>query len=77
MEEQRLMAVQEHREGTSISELAEINGVSRKTIYKWLERYEGLSNVSRRPHRHNGRFHLGIYLAGYAMAGDGGQANCA
>lgn len=60
VEEQRLMAVQEHREGTSISELAEINGVSRKTIYKWLERYEeqgveGLSNVSRRPHRSPGQ----------------------
>jgi len=55
VEEQRLIVVQDHLEGASISELAEINGVSRKTIYKWLERYdaqgwEGLSNLSRRPH---------------------------
>ena len=55
MEEQRLKVVQDHLEGASISELAEINEVSRKTIYKWLERYdaqglEGLSNLSRRPH---------------------------
>jgi transposase InsO family protein len=38
----------------SISELAEIHDVSRKTIYKWLDRYEGsglagLKDVSRRP----------------------------
>ncbi len=37
MEEQRLEVIQSHEEGLSISELAEIHGVSRKTIYKWLE----------------------------------------
>src|SRR5437870_137394 len=55
MEEQRLCVVQERGEGASISELAVAYGVSRKTIYKWLERYErhglaGLSDMSRRPH---------------------------
>jgi putative transposase len=47
--------VQDHEEGASISELAEIHGISRKTVYKWLERHEaqgvtGLMDVSRRPH---------------------------
>jgi len=55
MEEQRLLAVLDHDEGASIAELAEIHGVSRKTIYKWLERHEqqglaGLKDLSRRPH---------------------------
>jgi putative transposase len=55
VEEQRLLMVQEHQEGMSISELAEIHGISRKTIYKWLERYDeqglkGLTELSRRPH---------------------------
>jgi putative transposase len=55
MEEQRLLAVLDHEEGASITELAEIHGVSRKTIYKWLERHEqqglaGLKDLSRRPH---------------------------
>jgi transposase InsO family protein len=54
VEEQRVSVVEGHREGMSISELAEIHDVSRKTIYKWLERYEerglkGLSDESRRP----------------------------
>jgi transposase InsO family protein len=56
VEEQRLLVIQDRREGMSISELAEINGVSRKTIYKWLDRYEqsgleGLADLSRRPHQ--------------------------
>jgi transposase InsO family protein len=56
VEEQRLNAIQEHDEGESISVLAETLGVSRKTIYKWVERYEqqgvaGLSDLSRRPHQ--------------------------
>lgn len=55
VEEQRLMVVREHEEGASITELAESLGVARKTIYKWLERYEqqglsGLKDLSRRPH---------------------------
>jgi len=56
VDEQRMRVVEEHREGASIAELAEIYGVARKTIYKWLERYEewgisGLADRSRRPHR--------------------------
>jgi putative transposase len=39
VQEQRLLVVREHLEGASISELSEIYEVSRKTIYKWLERY--------------------------------------
>ena len=55
MEQQRLLLVQDFEEGTSVSELAEVYEVSRKTIYKWLERYEqtgvaGLADLSRRPH---------------------------
>src|SRR3954465_9424370 len=53
-EEERLSVVHDRQEGMSISELAEINDVSRTTIYKWLERYqrqglEGLNDLSRRP----------------------------
>lgn len=55
VEEQRLLVVRGHQEGMSITELAEIHEVSRKTIYKWLERFEeqgleGLRDRSRRPH---------------------------
>jgi len=54
VEEQRLSIVQEHRDGASISSLAESYEVSRKTIYKWLQRYEqqgpsGLVDRCRRP----------------------------
>ena len=55
--ELRLQLVTEYREGfTSMTELCEEYGVSRKTAYKWLERYEatgaaGLIEGSRRPHR--------------------------
>jgi len=54
VQEQRLLVVREHLEGASISELSEVYEVSRKTIYKWLERYEqqgpgGLADLSRRP----------------------------
>jgi transposase len=54
VQEQRLLVVREHLEGASIAELSEIYAVSRKTIYKWLERYEqrgpgGLGDQSRRP----------------------------
>jgi len=59
VQEQRLLVVREHLEGASISELSEVYEVSRKTIYKWLERYEqqgpaGLADRSRRP-LHTGR----------------------
>ena len=55
MDRQRLLMVQDYEEGASISELAGIYGISRKTIYKWLDRHEqqgvaGLADVSRRPH---------------------------
>lgn len=55
VEKQRLLMVQDYGEGMSISELSEIYGVSRKTVYKWLERYDeqglaGLIELSRRPH---------------------------
>ena len=36
----RVQLIQDYDEGESISALAEIYGVSRKTIYKWLERHE-------------------------------------
>jgi putative transposase len=60
VEEQRFVVVKDREDGLSISELAEIHGVSRKTIYKWLERYEeqgleGLSDRSRRPHQSPGQ----------------------
>ena len=55
MERQRLLLVQDYEEGASISELAGIYEVSRKTIYKWLDRHDehgvaGLADASRRPH---------------------------
>jgi putative transposase len=51
----RVQLIQEYREGESISELSEVYGVSRKTIYKWLERHAaaggaaGLADRSRAP----------------------------
>lgn len=56
--EERFKFVQEHRtEEWSMAELCRRYGVSRKTGYKWLERYrgsglEGLQDQSRAPHRH-------------------------
>jgi putative transposase len=46
-------------QGDSISELARWYGVSRKTVYKWVERYAqagpaGLEDLSRAPHHHPG-----------------------
>lgn len=37
----RVQAIQDYEEGASISALAEVYGVSRKTIYKWLARHAG------------------------------------
>lgn len=50
----RVQLIQDHEEGHSISELAERYEISRKTVYKWLERHEaegveGLANRSRTP----------------------------
>jgi transposase InsO family protein len=55
MEQQRLLMAQDHEQGGSITELSEIYAISRKTVYKWLERHErdgvaGLADRSRRPH---------------------------
>jgi len=51
----RVRMIQEYAEGHSISALAEMHSVSRKTIYKWLERYDeegaaGLADRHRAPH---------------------------
>ncbi len=53
----RARMIQDYEQGESITALAEIYSVTRKTIYKWLERYEalgvaGLAEESRAPHRH-------------------------
>jgi len=53
--EQRVELIGEHNEGESIVWLAERYGVSRKTIYKWIERHAsegmaGLQDRSRAPH---------------------------
>ena len=54
--EQRLEFVQEYESGLfTMTELAAEYGISRKTGYKWLERYEadgalGVRDRSRRPH---------------------------
>lgn len=50
----RVQLIQDHQDGHSISELAEFYEVSRKTVYKWLERHEvegasGLADRSRTP----------------------------
>lgn len=50
----RVQLIQDHQDGHSISELAEFYEVSRKTVYKWLERFEaegaaGLADRSRTP----------------------------
>lgn len=50
----RVQLIQDHDEGQSISELADLYELSRKTVYKWLERHAaegvaGLANRSRAP----------------------------
>jgi len=50
----RVQLIQDYDGGESISALAEIYGVARKTIYKWLERHDaagvaGLADRSRAP----------------------------
>ena len=56
----RVRLVQDYNEGESIQALAEIYGVARKTIYKWLARHEaegaaGLADRSRVPLHFPGR----------------------
>jgi transposase InsO family protein len=53
--EQRVELIRLHKEGESIVSLAENYGVSRKTIYKWIDRLAaegaaGLEDRSRAPH---------------------------
>jgi transposase InsO family protein len=55
--EERMNFVLLHRDGWAVTDLCEAFGVSRKTGYKWLERYEqvgleGFREGSRAPHRH-------------------------
>jgi len=50
----RVQLIRDYEDGQSVSELAEIYEVSRKTIYKWKARYDalgvaGLANLSRAP----------------------------
>jgi transposase len=37
--DQRVQLIQDYEEGESISALAEVYGVARKTVYKWLARH--------------------------------------
>jgi putative transposase len=53
--EQRIELIRLHDDGESIVSLAETYGVSRKTIYKWIDRHAaegaaGLADRSRAPH---------------------------
>ena len=50
----RVQLIQDHDDGHGISELADLYEISRKTVYKWLERHEregvaGLADRSRTP----------------------------
>ena len=49
--EQRMAVIREWREGESIAFLADAHEVSRKTIYKWIGRYdeEGSAENEERP----------------------------
>src|SRR5437773_828384 len=55
---ERMNVLADYRSGLfSVSFLAERHGVSRKTVYKWIERFEdegvrGLEDRSPRAHRH-------------------------
>ena len=51
----RVQLIEEYEEGESIAALAELYGVARKTVYKWLARHAaegvaGLADRSRAPH---------------------------
>jgi len=57
MDERTILAGEYLLGDYTISELARRRGISRKTAYKWLERYErenvaGLEDLSRAPHHH-------------------------
>jgi transposase InsO family protein len=54
--DQRVRLIREYEAGESIAALSEMFQIARKTIYKWIDRYEtsgieGLADRSRRPHR--------------------------
>ena len=54
---QRLLMIQAIRQGVPVTQVARQFGRSRKTLYKWLQRYRdgGLKDLldrSRRPHGH-------------------------
>ena len=56
----RVQLIQEYNEGENIAALAEMYGVARKTVYKWLARHEaagvaGLADRSRVPKHFPGR----------------------
>ena len=56
----RVRLIQEYHEGESIAALAEMYGVARKTVYKWLARHDaagvaGLADRSRVPKHIPGR----------------------
>ncbi len=46
----RVELMKEYEEGESISALAEVYGIARKTIYKWVDRYalEGAAGLAHR-----------------------------
>jgi len=61
----RVQLIQDYQQGESIAGLAEMYQVARKTIYKWLERYEsegaaGLQDRSRKPEHSPTRLADGI-----------------
>ena len=52
----RIQLIQDHQEGHSVAALAEMYQVTRKTVYKWLDRHAsegaaGLQDRSRAPHQ--------------------------
>ena len=56
----RVQLIRDREEGQTISALAEVYGLSRKTVYKWLERNQaegiaGLADRSRKPRHCPGR----------------------
>jgi putative transposase len=68
VEQQRLLLIQDYEEGSSVSELAESYDISRKTVYKWLDRHEqhgvaGLADQSRRPHESPSQVSAGVEAA--------------
>ena len=57
MEWERKGWMEEYEAGASVTEISQRHQISRKTLYKWLERYqewggEGLEDQSRAPHHH-------------------------